>query len=261
MIFCRFMILLVCFLVCSITPISALEMGGIEGDISYNSSIVGAEDNITSTSTTGIEDDVGDFCEGCECLDHVKNICRPNNGPDQNIIIIATIALLTLITIATGIYCYVKYPPLNKITVGINIIREEISSFLSTVEGITPEEEDAAEIISGKYLSLFSDNSFLSCYRDKGLRRAVQFMLDELEKGHFVNIRWMMGDTILNDDFCRVIGVLVDYNLEEEAACLIDLMKHNVAEEELLPALKMLKNTKFEVFKKIQPLLQFFKDI
>ena len=119
---------------------------------------------------------------------------------------------------------------------------------------MTPEEFHRGQIISRKYLDLCLVTVI------KVLEELFN-LLDELEKGHFINVRCIMRTTVLNNDFCRVIGVLVDYNLEEEAACLIDLMKHNTAEEELLPALKMLKNTRFEVFKKIQPLLQFFKDI
>ena len=87
---------LVCFLICSITPISALEMGSMENN-TITSSFADVEtlDNLTSSELGG--------------LYYTNNIHRPNNPPDKKIIYIAVGVTLLIIAIIIGVYCLSQY--------------------------------------------------------------------------------------------------------------------------------------------------------
>ena len=87
---------LVCFLICSITPISALEMGSMENN-TITSSFADVEtlDNLTSSELGG--------------LYYTNNIHRPNDPPDKKIIYIAVGVTLLIIAIIIGVYCLSQY--------------------------------------------------------------------------------------------------------------------------------------------------------
>ena len=94
----RLIILLVCFLVCSITPISALEMGSVEYNNStsyFTKNNVEEGDNLTSSELGG--------------LYYTNNIHRPNDPPDKKIIYIAVGITLLIIAIIIGVYCFKQY--------------------------------------------------------------------------------------------------------------------------------------------------------
>ena len=93
----RLIIIGICFLVCSITPISALEMGSVEYNNStsyFTDNNVEDVDNLTSSELGG--------------LYYTNNIHMPNDPPNNNITYIFVGAILTVLVII-GIYCLSQY--------------------------------------------------------------------------------------------------------------------------------------------------------
>ena len=94
----KLIIIGICFLVCSITPISALEMGSVENNNSvsyFTDNNVEDVDDLTSSELGG--------------LYYTNNIHRPNDPPNKKIIYIAVGVILTLLVIIVGIYCLNRY--------------------------------------------------------------------------------------------------------------------------------------------------------
>ena len=91
----KLIIIGICFLVCSITPISALEMGSVENNNSvsyFTDNNVEDVDDLTSSELGG--------------LYYTNNIHRPNDPPNKKIIYIAVGVTLLIITIIIGVYCF-----------------------------------------------------------------------------------------------------------------------------------------------------------
>ena len=99
MITSRLITLLTCLLICSITPVSAWEMGGIEDNsITEYSSIVGVEDNITSSLTDNKVEGVDNLTSSeLGGLYYTKKFCRPDDPPDRVIVWAAVVCTLLVV--------------------------------------------------------------------------------------------------------------------------------------------------------------------
>ena len=85
----------VCFLICSITPISALEMGSME-DNTITSSFADVEtlDNLTSSELGG--------------LYYLNQIHRPNDPPNKKIVYVAVTTICGLM--AVTVHSFSSFP-------------------------------------------------------------------------------------------------------------------------------------------------------